>query len=104
MKLPQLLPECDYTHFCGSCRDKEAGRAFRQTILQVRGIECDVDFECPKGKVWGEQAAPKKVKRKSRGLGDTIAKVTDALHIPKCGRCKKDQARLNKRFPYKNKD
>lgn len=38
---------------------------------------------------------------RSTGLGDTIAKVTDALHIPKCGGCKKRQAKLNKLVPYK---
>lgn len=38
----------------------------------------------------------------STGLGDTIAKITDALHIPKCGGCKKRQAKLNKLAPYKD--
>lgn len=51
-------------------------------------------------------------RRKSRGLGDTIAKVTEATGIKKavkvvatildadCG-CDKRQEKLNKRFPYK---
>lgn len=38
---------------------------------------------------------------KSKGLGDTIKKVTDALHIPQCGACKRRQQKLNKMFPYK---
>lgn len=37
---------------------------------------------------------------KSRGFGDTIAKVTKAVGVKPCGRCKKRQEALNKRFPY----
>jgi hypothetical protein len=37
----------------------------------------------------------------SRGLGDTVAKVTKAIGIPPCGGCKQRQEWLNKRFPYK---
>ena len=39
----------------------------------------------------------------SRGLGDTIKKVTDALRIPQCGACKQRQVKLNRLFPYKEK-
>lgn len=51
---------------------------------------------------------------KSKGLGDTIAKITKATGIKQvvesvskatgkdCG-CKKRQEKLNKIFPYKNK-
>lgn len=44
-------------------------------------------------------------KEKSKGLGDTIAKVTKATGLDKlapkdCG-CKKRQKKLNKMFPYK---
>ena len=39
----------------------------------------------------------------SIGLGDTIAKFTSAIGIKPCGGCKKRQAALNKRFPYKGK-
>jgi hypothetical protein len=38
---------------------------------------------------------------KSRGLGDTIRKITTALHIPHCGGCEQRQAKLNEMFPYK---
>lgn len=41
-------------------------------------------------------------KQKSRGLGDTIKKVTSAVGIKQCGACKKRQAKLNKMFPYKS--
>jgi hypothetical protein len=37
----------------------------------------------------------------SRGLGDTIRKITTALHIPHCGGCEQRQEALNKMFPYK---
>jgi hypothetical protein len=39
-------------------------------------------------------------KRKSDGLGDTIANITKAIGIKPCGGCKKRQAKLNKLFPY----
>lgn len=37
----------------------------------------------------------------SRGIGDTIAKITTALGIKPCGGCKERQAKLNKILPYK---
>lgn len=39
--------------------------------------------------------------KKSKGLGDTIKKVTDFLRIPQCGGCKDRQKKLNQLFPYK---
>lgn len=42
--------------------------------------------------------------RRSRGLGDTIAKATKAVGIKPCGGCKKRQQKLNKMFPYKDKE
>jgi hypothetical protein len=40
--------------------------------------------------------------RKSRGLGDTIAKITKALGVKKpCGGCKKRRRLANKVLPYK---
>ena len=38
---------------------------------------------------------------KSKGLGDTIKKVTEKLGIKQCGGCKKRQEKLNRLFPYK---
>lgn len=35
----------------------------------------------------------------SRGWGDHIKKVTDALHIPQCGRCKQTQKAMNAAKP-----
>ena len=40
--------------------------------------------------------------QESRGLGDTIKKVTGKLGVRQCGGCEKRQATLNKLFPYKN--
>jgi len=37
---------------------------------------------------------------KSRGVGDTIAKVTKAVGIRPCGGCKKRQQLLNEALPY----
>ena len=39
-------------------------------------------------------------KSPSRGLGDTIAKMTKAVGIKPCGGCKKRQKKLNKWVPY----
>ena len=39
--------------------------------------------------------------RPSRGLGDTVAKVTQAIGIPPCAGCKKPQAAMKKLIPYR---
>ena len=39
----------------------------------------------------------------SKGLGDTVKKITNKMGIKQCGGCKKRQATLNKLFPYKDK-
>lgn len=39
--------------------------------------------------------------RKSRGIGDTIEKVTKAIGITPCGGCKARRDKLNEAFPYK---
>lgn len=36
----------------------------------------------------------------SKGLGDTIAKITKAIGIKPCGGCKKRQEWLNEKIPY----
>gem|GEM_PF-3352779 len=40
-------------------------------------------------------------KAPSRGLGDTIAKVTKVVGIKPCGGCRKRQKKLNEMFPYR---
>jgi hypothetical protein len=42
-------------------------------------------------------------KNRSRGLGDTIAKVTSAMGIKPCGDCKERQKMFNELFPYRRK-
>ena len=39
---------------------------------------------------------------KSRGLGDTVAKMTKAVGIKPCGGCRKRQEWLNKAWPYRS--
>lgn len=41
------------------------------------------------------------VPAESRGLGDTIAKMTSAIGIKPCGGCKERQKKLNEKFPYR---
>jgi len=45
--------------------------------------------------------ARNKQKTKSKGLGDSIAKLTTSIGIKPCGGCKKRQKKLNNMFPYK---
>ena len=44
---------------------------------------------------------PETPQPKSKGVGDTIAKVTKLFGLKPCKACQKRQERLNKRFPYK---
>ena len=37
---------------------------------------------------------------KSRGLGDTIAKITKAIGIKQCANCSVNVGVLNKKYPY----
>jgi hypothetical protein len=40
----------------------------------------------------------------SRGVGDTIAKITSAVGLKPCGGCKQRQEWLNKKLPYKQNE
>ena len=51
------------------------------------------EFDCPHG--FTADKLP------SRGLGDTIAKLTSKVGIKPCGGCKARQAKLNTLVPYK---
>ena len=42
-------------------------------------------------------------KEKSKGLGDTVKKITAIMGIRQCEPCKRRQQKLNRLFPYKNK-
>jgi hypothetical protein len=45
-----------------------------------------------------------KEKEKSKGLGDTVKKITNAMGIKQCEPCKRRQQKLNRLFPYADKD
>ena len=89
---------CETRVHCRTCRDKEGGRCWRESLATAFELpNGEIDFECPRGKPWGYMP-------KSRGLGDTVAKAIKAATFGKvkpCGGCKKRQARLNKLVPYK---
>ena len=94
---------CSTEAHCGTCRDLEGGRAWRQSIVEHFEVH-NVDFSCPHGHKWGDHfpAATKKVK--SRGLGDTVAKVIQKAtggRVKPCGGCKKRQQKLNELVPYR---
>lgn len=55
--------------------------------LELKGVTLPVTHNC-----------------ESRGLGDTVAKVTKRFGVKPCGRCKKRQQKLNEMFPYKDKE
>ena len=42
-------------------------------------------------------------KKESKGLGDSIAKITESVGVKPCGGCKKRKEALNRIFPYKKK-
>ncbi len=60
------------------------------------GTHC-ANIECPPP---GAIANEWNVKNKSRGLGDTIHRLTNALGIPHCKSCAERAAILNKVLPY----
>jgi hypothetical protein len=47
-----------------------------------------------------EYEQPQQPPPKSRGLGDSIAKVTKKVGVKPCGGCKKRQEWLNNWWPY----
>ena len=80
--LPVLLPHCNVSteHFCGLCRDKDRGQVFREGVLHRNGIDCEIDFECPKGKQWGVA--------KTKGPGDHLHDLFAAKYgLKPCQRC-----------------
>ena len=41
-------------------------------------------------------------KEKSKGLGDTVKKITDKMGIKPCRGCGRRRKKLNRLFPYKS--
>jgi len=76
------LPICDYTNYCASCRDREGGKEFRQTIANKYDVD-DVDFECPKDKPWKDEVAPVEitVSAKSSIKGITINENNNDIFV-----------------------
>lgn len=86
---------------CGLCRRASAAGAHIRAelvagILFDRGLEGAKDWDCPFG------MGPVTTTGASRGLGDTVAKITRAVGIQPCGGCKERQAALNALVPYKS--
>ncbi len=114
---------CKSFYHCETCRAKTPlGRIFRRNM----GIG---DEACPHGIGWGAQVVSPKTPNTrsaehykapvlpwwkrwwrrltaiwsppSRGLGDTVAKMTKTVGITPCGGCKKRQKDWNEKFPNK---
>lgn len=62
-------------------------------------VEWDAD-----GNLVSESCVVKDPATPSRGLGDTIEKLTGKLGIKSCGGCKRRRDKLNQAIPYKRKD
>ena len=87
LTLKQLKPlACHTRAHCPTCR---TDADWRERVTGVR------EFDCPHGVT--EANIP------SRGLGDTIAKLTSKVGIKPCGGCKARQAKLNTLVPYNRK-
>ena len=69
------------------CPCGAVGKSFKETVIEPHPLE--------------RRNAETTEDKSSRGLGDTVAKVTKKLGIRSCGGCKKRQTLLNKIFPYK---
>lgn len=82
-RLNLAILKCHTQAHCRTCR---TDADWRENVTGHR------EFECPHGIT--EKNLP------SRGLGDTIAKITSAIGIKPCGGCKKRQESLNRLAPY----
>lgn len=91
------------THIlCERCRaDNDDGQNVRNRLLKNDrvGVGLGPRFTCPHGRgdigsfvPWPE----------SKGLGDTVKRVTDFLGIEQCPPCKQRQDALNKAVPYES--
>ena len=77
-------------------RVRERNPKLAEAIVKAAGDEMVMETEELKALL------KKYPKRKSRGLGDSIAKATKAIGIKPCGGCKKRRDKLNELFPYKS--
>jgi len=83
---------CKSRAHCNKCRSKVGHRHWREGLKKHFELpENEVDFACPFGAKWREQALT--------GAGDIVAKLTKAVGIEPCAGCEQRQTALNKRFP-----
>ena len=54
-------PHCLREAHCGTCRDLEGGRAWRQGLAKRFKVE-GVDWPCPRGYDWGHKPQPREPK------------------------------------------
>ena len=84
---------------CPTCRDKDKGSAWRDSLRNAYRLpNDDTNFVCPHGAEWSKPL--------SRGFGDTLEKLFKLLGLGhgRCGGCHKRRDKLNKMFPYKRKE
>mgnify|MGYP003128681170 CR=1 FL=1 len=94
----ELWPNSEYTQLMYKS-EKLARRDFAEKMQEKKEEKSKSDQNEGLKKGCSKcQAAKKPIK--SRGLGDTIAKITHRLGIKQCKSCKQRQKMLNKRFGY----
>ncbi len=102
--------DCAARLHCETCRAREAGRAFRVSLGGLFALPPGApDFPCPHGRRWNWRPAWYRRlwahwravwRHPSRGLGDTIAKLTRSAGVSPCGGCKERQEWANEKVPY----
>ena len=77
-----------------------------QTLISVQQAMVEAQNALKKAhqdEMYPDQAVENPGIGPSKGLGDTIAKVTTFLKMPPCGGCKERQETLNQMLPYGEK-
>ncbi len=88
---------CKNRKHCWPCRNDQA---WRDNLKEHYQVPEDFDTVCPFGVT--KELVP------DRGFGDRvtrlIARITKRLGIKHCASCKERAERLNKQFPYRDKE
>lgn len=88
----RVAPFNQYHDFANHClRNKEFGLS-EEEFTTLKAMETDSQIVLN---------TVNQIEQKSRGLGDTVAKVTKFFGIEPCGGCKQRQEILNDLVPYK---
>jgi len=95
-----MVLEVAIDDICNEARERGempefANRVFNAGEMRLRDGHCLINK-----KVLANIRANKPIPPPSRGLGDTIAKMTSAVGIKPCAGCKRRQALANRLFPY----